>query len=82
MNNPLQEEILTVYISHERPVNYSRALQHAVQEILRAELAKKKHKLGEVRIHVSTPDRLDQAALNFAREVKEAAECAVNERIR
>ena len=75
--------ILTVQIETSNPQQWDTYVSNLVQSTLKTELAKKKHKLGEVTVcQVWKQDSLDRAAWHFAREIREAASEAVNERIR
>ena len=74
-------EIITVSIDHELPPEYSSYVRHKVEETLRAELGKAKHKLGDVKVNAWKQTALDCAIWNLAEQIKGTASDAVNERI-
>ena len=76
--------ILTVQIETENHMlGGDYYVQNLVQNSLKTELDKKKHKqLGEVKTcHVFQQGPLEEAAWNFARQIREAAADAVSDRI-
>jgi hypothetical protein len=75
------QTILTVQVQAENYEQYASYLRTLVETAICTELAKEKHKLGEVRVNVWKQSPLDQAIWNLAERIKETASSAVDERI-